>query len=481
MPKPKVRVRMYRPGLGDCFLLTFKSGAKSSHILIDCGLFVGTPNEKSRITSIAEHVVETTGGRVNALAATHEHWDHVAGFFHAQQSFEKLKADEVWLAWTEDPDQTTAKENKKAIAAGTRAVGLAVQRMNGAASPVDREIGLAASQVLGFEGLGGDQLAVAAFSPRTDSAMDFVSSKKKASQPFLKPGEVLERAWLPGVRVYVLGPPQDLKALKNMSGTASETFEGKEGHGAAMAWMAAVLQSAPDAAVAGPEQSMYDETAERLRPFDEALAWPEADSISLSSRFGELYTNYRAEQWRTIDNDWLHTAANLALQVDNAINNTSLVLAFELTDSGEVLLFVGDAQVGNWKSWIEMEFTVKEGGAKMKVTARDLLERTVFYKVGHHGSGNATLRAGLEAMTSQELVAAIPTDEVFAKEKQGWEMPARKLKPALAEKTKGRILRADPGKPAIPETQPEGISKAAWTRFVKRVTAQEPLYVDYEL
>ena len=109
-----------------------------------------------------------------------------------------------------------------------------------------------------------------------------------------------------------------------------------------------------------------------------------------------------------------------------------------------------------------------------------LLAHTVFYKVGHHGSGNATLRAGLEAMTSEDLVAAMPTDERFAREVKGWEMPAPKLLKALGEKTKGRILRADPGRDAIPTQKPESISRAAWDRFRRAVT-QDPLFVDYEL
>ena len=92
-----------------------------------------------------------------------------------------------------------------------------------------------------------------------------------------------------------------------------------------------------------------------------------------------------------------------------------------------------------------LEFTIGEGNDRRKVSTKELLARTVFYKVGHHGSGNATLRAGLEAMTSEDLVAAIPTDERFAREVKGWEMPAPKLWKALGEKTKGRILRADPG------------------------------------
>ena len=33
----RVRVRMYRQGLGDCFLLTFGEGAAARHALIDCG------------------------------------------------------------------------------------------------------------------------------------------------------------------------------------------------------------------------------------------------------------------------------------------------------------------------------------------------------------------------------------------------------------------------------------------------------------
>jgi hypothetical protein len=47
----------------------------------------------------------------------------------------------------------------------------------------------------------------------------------------------------------------------------------------------------------------------------------------------------------------LGLAGRLALQLDSDTNNTSLVLAFELGKSGRVLLFPGDAQVGNWLSW----------------------------------------------------------------------------------------------------------------------------------
>ena len=32
-----VRVRMFRQGLGDCFLLTFETADGDRHVLIDCG------------------------------------------------------------------------------------------------------------------------------------------------------------------------------------------------------------------------------------------------------------------------------------------------------------------------------------------------------------------------------------------------------------------------------------------------------------
>lgn len=222
--------------------------------------------------------------------------------------------------------------------------------------------------------------------------------------------------------------------------------------------------------------------AERLCPFDQALAWSESDAMGLSQnqKMGTLYESYQFQDWRRIDNDWLQSAAHLALQVDNVINNSCLVLAFEIIETEEVLLLVGDAQVGNWQSWMGLQFTIGQGNDRRKVSTKELLDQTAFYKVGHHGSGNATLRAGLEAMTSRDLVAAIPTDERFAREVKGWEMPAPKLLKALGEKTKGRILRGDPGRDAIPTQKSEHISRAAWERFRRAVT-QGPLFVDYEL
>jgi hypothetical protein len=72
--------------------------------------------------------------------------------------------------------------------------------------------------------------------------------------------------------------------------------------------------------------------------------------------YGEFFQrNYgfgpadQAPGWRRIDTDWLAAADQLALNLDDHVNNTSLVLALELGDGEDapVLLFPGDAQ---WSS-----------------------------------------------------------------------------------------------------------------------------------
>ncbi|RUW20250.1 hypothetical protein EOA38_33510, partial [Mesorhizobium sp. M1E.F.Ca.ET.041.01.1.1] len=161
----------------------------------------------------------------------------------------------------------------------------------------------------------------------------------------------------------------------------------------------------------------------------------------------------RDQSWRRIDADWMAIAADLALQLDRGVNNTSLVLAFEFTDTGHVFLFPGDAQIGNWLSWKDLKFQV--GAAT--VTTADLLARTVYLKVAHHGSQNATPeKQGLDLITSPDLSAFVPTNKLDALKVHWGEMPYGAILTTLEAKTKGRVIRADDawlananGKPAF--------------------------------
>lgn len=147
-----------------------------------------------------------------------------------------------------------------------------------------------------------------------------------------------------------------------------------------------------------------------------------------------------------------------------------------------MLLFPGDAQVGNWLSWANLSWDVTDAaGNKTKVTADDLLARTVFYKVGHHGSHNATMRGhGLELMSSDQLLAMIPVHRATAKD-QEWKFPYRPLWDRLKEKTAGRVVLADDEGLAEVRAEVEARqSSAAWKALAELLSADD-LYVEYRI
>ena len=134
-------------------------------------------------------------------------------------------------------------------------------------------------------------------------------------------------------------------------------------------------------------------------------------------------------------------------------NNSSLALAIERIADGKVLLFPADAQQGSWLSWHALQWKVP--GQSKSVGMVDLLKRTVFYKVGHHASHNATLREkGLELMSKDELTAFIPVDREIAlnrNPKGSWQMPAFHLYRRLLEMSRGRVARSDLGWATMPD------------------------------
>ena len=127
---------MYRQGLGDCFLISLPRTDGSNrpfYVMIDCGVVLGTPDPGTIMNQVMDNIVEVTGGEIDLLIATHEHWDHLSGFVQAKQSFDRLKVGQVWLAWTENPDDELTKKLKKekGLALSALRMGLSQMQMAG--------------------------------------------------------------------------------------------------------------------------------------------------------------------------------------------------------------------------------------------------------------------------------------------------------------------------------------------------------------
>ena len=209
---PRVRVRMYRQGLGDCFLVTFDEGGEERHMLIDCGT-LGATTTAVKLAEVVADIRKITGSHLHVLVATHEHFDHVSGFRSLRSEFSQITVDEVWLAWTENPGDCLAKKIVKAKNDLGAALTEAARALTSAqASPAAKRDGEAVASLLGF--FDPDALGASKFAPTVDEAMDFLRTGTGAETRYFNPGDgPLEEDWLPGFRIFVLGPPRSEEAI----------------------------------------------------------------------------------------------------------------------------------------------------------------------------------------------------------------------------------------------------------------------------
>lgn len=446
---PGVKMHLYCHGLGDCMLLELdRPGGDPYRILIDCGIHTSASGGTAKIRAVVEDLAALTGSKLDAIVGTHEHWDHISGFHQAEDLFREFDVGEIWFAWTENPADPQGRRLDKykdeaadALTGATFMLGAAGE--SGACGDLEALLGF----VFGVKG------------ERSRDAREKLRSLSKTVRHF-EPGE---RVKLPeelsAYRIYVMAPPRDDKLL-GLTDSRDDTYR----FGASGSTLAASLRNG-----LALNESRLSVHGDPLAPFDGSAGVPLSQVVSGNAATGAgsrisdkdvdfLSRHYAGpaplleepgkdaptehQQWRRIDNEWLGLASELALQLDSRTNNTSLVLAVEIVETGKVLLFAADAQVGNWKSWKDVQFA-KDGQAPA-VTGAELLKRTVFYKVGHHGSRNATLaEGGLELMTDPDLIAFIPTDEVMAKKVRWNDIPATGLLNRLEVKTRGRIIQSD--------------------------------------
>jgi beta-lactamase superfamily II metal-dependent hydrolase len=471
---------MYNMGFGDCFLLACRgSDEEPRFVLIDCGIHRSYRGKTDRAKKVLEDIAEATGKYVDVVAITHEHEDHFLGFDLAKSLVDEMSFGELWLPWTEDPSDPFAEDLHQRRGIMLRALRQAVARMQAAGLNADRLKGL-----LDFEDLDAVTGPISGLSATTREQpgylkllMERAEKQLTRSSDYRTPGEEpYPIPDVPGIRVFTLGPTRDediLKRLQSKSELYQELWFGETG-GFCMSALAASDEL----------EDAEGELAERNRPFDSPYRIAEEEARKdpfFRKHYGSSDDAKHEASWRRIDHDWLGGAEELALKLNSLTNNTSLVLAFELggLEKKKVLLFTGDAQLGNWLGWHELKWT----DGDETIDATDLLGRTVLYKVGHHGSHNATLkRKGLELMTSPDLAAMIPVDETWANDKMNWKHPAHVILEALEKRTNGRILRTDriPGDGELPK--PDAATEQEWETFTDNVTwdsSGQQLWIQY--
>lgn len=502
-PKNGAVIRMYRQGHGDCFLLAFPRRGKGDpvYVLIDCGYKPGSPGfiPQRPIGDIVQHIHDSTGGRLDLFVITHEHQDHLNGIWKKQNPyFGTFKIDNAWFAWTENPKDELAnqlrerhKDQLLGLIEARRQLALAAGEDD---QTVRRLDGLLSLEFGGeVDGFALEEMRAAAKDPTQSvnkQAMKLVKDKAgKDGVAYLNPGGTPQAVpGTKGVRAFVMGPPRSEDLLVDEDPVGTEGFPRDESAARRISFWAAAA-SEPGARTA-PFASRYQTSTQiALEPsldgqpnfFREHYGQgPDLNSVSEIST--EAPDN---AAWRRIDTDWLFAAENFALQLNRGINNTSLVLAFELPKSKKILLFAGDAQRGNWISWDDQAW--QDGDVKL--TCRDLLRRTVLYKVGHHGSHNATLAGTLndeypnlswmaQEQFASEFTAMITAVNKWAMEENNppWVHPLPSIKTALEKKAHGRVFQTDTPAPQ----KPDSVSLADWDAFLGRATMNE-LYFDLQI
>lgn len=426
----RVHVRMYQVGFGDCFLLSFHYRAPlpdaraERHMLIDFGS-THSPRTGPRklLARVAEDIDRRTSGQIDVVVATHRHRDHLSGFAAEETAalIDKLAPTLVLRPWTDDPKLPADARAPRFRARSHRFAAGLVAGQDFAELVLNR-IGEPHARSLGGElaALADDQL------PNREAIETLKRWSKGGRGQYLAAGRRSRvEEVVPGVRLRVLGPP----TIKEWPEVARQRANDPE------YWLAQQrhLRGAPP-------RMLTDELAATVR---------------VESGVGQTRTVEPGPVAWLVDHlrrQHLASLLRIVRTVDDALNNTSLIL---LIDAGDKrMLFPGDAQIENW-SWVLHN-------ARSSASLRRLLARVDLYKVGHHGSRNATPRSlfrlwGEDPDPERPMVALMSTLSGAHGRSEATRVPRRTLVEALNRRM--TLLTTD----ALPAAQPF-VEVAAKTR-----------------
>lgn len=380
-----VTIRMYNVGFGDCFLLRFPGEEGDRKVLIDCGVHMSGPGpyKMSQVVDqiIADVTEEDGTPRIDLVIATHRHADHIVGFEVARWSEVEVK--EVWMPWTEHPTDPEARKIRDKQSKKAESLRAALTAL-GASASVLQIVDNSLTNAKAMETLHGG------FAQKTK--IRYLPPKKRSEQSF-------ETDLLPGVIVHAMGPSRDPEVIRDMDPPKGGAFE---------------LRRAMQAAAGGG-------SGEGMALFPRGFVVGGKARDALLKSFGTSATDLKAIDKASDDDPFA-----VAVQLDKAVNGTSLMLMFEIGRA--YLLFPGDAQWGTWQNALgDPEFG-------------ELLKKTNFLKVGHHGSHNATPRKFVEEVLRKNQFSGMVCTAETKKFKR---IPLTSLLDALEGQSGKRVARSD--------------------------------------
>jgi hypothetical protein len=163
--------------------------------------------------------------------------------------------------------------------------------------------------------------------------------------------------------------------------------------------------------------------------------------------------------------------------LNDVLNNQSLVVLFGW--KGKTLLFAGDAQGGNWEYWLYSDGVPAKdpSGLTLSSQGEDVLREVDFYKVGHHGSTNATPKPAVEAMGSGFVSMCSTEKDTYGHVENDSEVPRIPLLEALSEKS--AVVRSDQIAVKVGDVRVPAAIKAKLPKPKSGTLEVGSCYVDY--
>lgn len=416
-----LRVRMYRVGFGDFFLLSVPSAKGTKHILIDCGVHAVDLNS---IGDAVAQMAEECGNHLSLVIMTHRHADHISGFAKCAAAFGKITVDRVWMPWFEDPKNDAAKKIQANL---TALAGQVSQRLAASGQSGTPFAAMVENITGGAAATGGSSNQKALDVLHGEFANKVTPDYYRAGDTAILPQDLVDA----GLSAKILGPPGDTQLIQQMTNTSDQ-------------YLANAMQD--DGAIAKTFSAGF---RQKTYP-DHAFKFFTADKVE--------------DMIKDVQPDVLAARAQAA---DKTLNNQSLVILFSF--AGKNLLFVGDAQWGNWENFLYGGAFGTAGHTEMTPEATDILKNIDFYKVGHHGSRNATPKDAVAAMMRLGCACMCSTQI-----KAYNEVPREPLMQALSAQMKGKLARSD--QVAVKSQGPNAAAGPLPPAF----DTPKELYIDYD-